>query len=784
MTAQLLTALEGMNSPVEDPGHTRLVDELDLWVTTTDLEGLDVPIKLSRGAASERRYRHRSHFRFARDKKLNDFQGADSDFLAYAARCTAAFPSAFDPMQLEALGRLGVPIGDWGRFYSSYPKTATPPFPTRSFSDGGILDNKPFSYVTEGLRRRRATLPVERRLIYVEPDPASPGDAKPPRARWNVLDTVQAALLGIPRAEGICDDVQAVLARNRSIARVQELVADAGETEPERALLVELARGELTTNWGSLSLGETAATHDWGPAYTTYHRLKVRGVVDFLAGVIVTAAGLDPESDDAFAVHYLVRAWRYGHYGDADGGPNRFLLEYDLGYRIRRLTFVIDKLKAIHEGDLRPFELPLSVLGRGLADDHLGTAERVTQLMADLDRLRSTLAGAEQMLVTQPRLRTAVREAGITPAELKACLDAAGDSAMMEVASGVVAESADSFSEIATILAARIGALCRFTTARFNDLAPPVVWEPGVAAVDPLAAALRFYYDTYEAYDVILFPIQFATGIGETNPVEILRISPLDATSPEEMQGAARDLYGMRLGHFGAFFDRSWRQHDIVWGRLNGSECLIRGLLPKDHSEVEALVRQAHDSIIDDYAKELEAPAGQDTREWFADYRPASLDRQMTEQSIGRISRVVARLGDALIRQVSDTPATESSTAVKTWTALTRLLAPGRRALGTLGLVVGVFVRLPWLKLMAIVLAPFAVGIPLVAWADGGWAVLGWVLVGVGVAVVALAIGLLWGAAWAIRKVREIARDRITKLLDELDPPVSGPGSPTSPGPS
>ena len=66
----------------------------------------------------------------------------------------------------------------------------------------------------------------------------------------------------------------------------------------------------------------------------------------------------------------------------------------------------------------------------------------------------------------------------------------------------------------------------------------------------------------------------------------------------------------MRLGHFGAFFDQSWRSHDIVWGRLNGSECLIRGLLPKDHPEVDELVERAHDSIIDDYAKEFGVTPG------------------------------------------------------------------------------------------------------------------------------------------------------------------------------
>jgi patatin-related protein len=784
MTTLLLTALEEMNSASANPSDTRLVDELDLWVTTTDLEGLDVPITLSRGAASERRYKHRSHFRFARDENLNDFHGADSDFLAYAARCTAAFPSAFEPMQLEMLDRLGVELKDWSRYYSSYPNNSDPLFPKRSFSDGGILDNKPFSYVTEALRRRRATLPVARKLIYVEPDPTSPADVKPPRQHWNVLDTVQAALLGIPRAEGIRDDIQAVLARNRSIARVQELVAAAGTTDPERSLLLELARRERTPSWGDQTLAQTAAAHDWGPAYTTYHRLKARGVVDFLAGLIVGAAGLDPESDDAFAVHYLVRAWRNDPDVAPTGGSNQFLFEYDLPYRIRRLTFVIDKLKAIRRGNLQPLALPLSVLGLEPGEDSAGAPDQLTRLMGDLDNLRSGLADTGRDLIAGGALSAAIGGAGITRAALKTCLDAGGDSGMLEVATGLVAANRGSFADIAGILSGAIAEAAVAATEEFDRLVPPVVWERGVAVVDPVAAALRFYYDTYEAYDAILYPIQFATGLGETNPVEILRISPLDADAPKEIEGSARELYGMRLGHFGAFFDQSWRGHDIVWGRLNGSECLIRGLLPNDHPEVDELVERAHDSIIDDYARELEVPAGQDNRAWFATYRPAMLDRRVTEASIGRIARIIARLGDSLIGQrSSDTPATESSTPQKAWKAATQLLAPDhRRSLGTLGGMLRPFLPLPWLKLTAIVLAPVAAGTLLVVWKDGGWAVLGWTFVGIGVGLAAVAILLLWGAAWAIAKVRGIALGRLTKLLDELDPRPESPGSQPSPG--
>src|SRR6266404_6914801 len=47
-------------------------------------------------------------------------------------------------------------------------------FRSRSFGDGGYLDNKPFSYATSMLMRRKADVLVDRKLLYVEPSPEHP----------------------------------------------------------------------------------------------------------------------------------------------------------------------------------------------------------------------------------------------------------------------------------------------------------------------------------------------------------------------------------------------------------------------------------------------------------------------------------------------------------------------------------------------------------------------------------------------------------------------------------
>src|SRR5204862_4150003 len=101
--------------------------------------------------------------------------------LAFARRCTSAVPFESETMMLrdveellanprfrQRYGNLGSRFRGWHRFFGDYPAER---YPTQAFGDGGYLDNKPFSWATGMLSRRRADGPVQRRLLYIEPDP-------------------------------------------------------------------------------------------------------------------------------------------------------------------------------------------------------------------------------------------------------------------------------------------------------------------------------------------------------------------------------------------------------------------------------------------------------------------------------------------------------------------------------------------------------------------------------------------------------------------------------------
>ena len=209
MYLKLLEALNGMEPPqkkVSDESkngsNSPYVDEIDLFITTTDIAGMPVQIRLSDTVVYERRHRNVFHFKYASteasgEDPRNDFDRAYNPFLAFAARCTSSFPFAFEPMKLSDIDDVlasmsghraragqGRDPSRWSAFFPDYRKPssgqmlpdAAYDFTQRAFADGGYLDNKPFSYAIDRLSRRHGGVPADRKLIYVEPSPSHPED--------------------------------------------------------------------------------------------------------------------------------------------------------------------------------------------------------------------------------------------------------------------------------------------------------------------------------------------------------------------------------------------------------------------------------------------------------------------------------------------------------------------------------------------------------------------------------------------------------------------------------
>ncbi len=470
MYARLLDALIGM----EQSSAAALQPEMDVFITATDIQGLELPIELADKTVFEARHRNVFHLRFGDGE--NHFAGEKNPFLAFAARATSAFPFAFEP---ACLGNMD----GTQQFFPDYVTEIGSGYADRGFGDGGYLENKPFTHAVQALSQRSSDLPVARKLVYVEPSPVEP-QSNNPAAPPNFLRNTMDALVRLPREETIREDLQRVIDRNRLIERVQEITSHVDEDVRKFVGRVGGAEYQRRTLADEI--------HDRGPGYAGYHRLKVRAVTDDLAAML----GQPPCEVDT---------WRRTNYSEQDRerSESTFLLEYDLGYRERRLRFLLRKL----------------------------TDSRTKK---ELNRIAATLKSLRRPDVTAAAIGNRFREAFIrAAADAEACL------------------------------------------------------EPDS----------RRIFDQFEYYDQIVFPIFYEASVGEAEVCEVFRISPRDATSILDENASSerrRKLAGTALFHFGAFLSREWRQNDLMWGRLDGAERIIRSISP----EADSLVHQAQLAIV------------------------------------------------------------------------------------------------------------------------------------------------------------------------------------------
>jgi patatin-related protein len=646
MYRKLLEALDAMDDQPSAAPATN-VREMDLYITATDLHGLSVPLQLSDRVVFERRHRHAFQFRYsAWSPRRNDFGRDYNPFLAFAARCTSAFPFAFAPMRLCDIDRAAAPregsaAARWQPFFADYLQSgqkAPGAYAGRPFADGGTLDNKPFGYAIDALLRRSAAVPVRRKLLYVEPSPErlgpeGPGDGD---AQVDALQNVKDSVLTLPRYETIREDLQRVLARNRLVARLAHFTSGV-----ERDLSTRYRDGvdepPDRDDWEKLDLDDRIKRK--GVSYGGYHRLKVAALTDEVAAALMKAAGLGPGTDYQLAFRLLTRAWREAEFvpylpeGEPAGRKteNGFLVEFDVNYRLRRLTFVLGKLDRLWLLDTEAGEALRNLLPlyrhRGV-DDQAPAEEKAAwadvcaavedgrwpwqgggaadEFRAELHTLRTKLGEVldrlyrlEQMLLggdllnRDAQLVDLIKKTGLTPRDLRELLGAGSEEACLATARVILDHQRDNYRAITDRLQTIVSGVTKQASADCLG----ALEAPGAPLPARLARlGVRAYYKFYEDFDLVLFPILYPDQVGEVATVDVVRVSPTDA----EPAPPAPRLAGTALMNFGAFLRRDWRVNDHLWGRLDAAQRLIATLLPEriDAPRRQALIDEAHRIIL------------------------------------------------------------------------------------------------------------------------------------------------------------------------------------------
>jgi patatin-related protein len=741
-------------------GASPLVSELDLFITTTDIEGLPLPMALADRVVYERRHRNVFHFRYTgsavSSRPRDDFGARNDPFLAYAARCTSSFPFAFEPMRLqhinevlESYSRYAPAASEsyrdrrqWDQFFNEYlrpglfdldkeargkPAEGKRPsdprgedtadeatarlrraFQTRSFGDGGYLDNKPFSYATSMLMRRYADCEVYRKLLYIEPSPEHPELLRANPNMPDFAENVRAAVLDLPRRETIREDIERLYDRNQIVQRI----ATFGREVDADVLLFEQKEPLSHEEFCNARLGQMLATY--GIGYGAYHRLKVAEITSFLAEVVTRDKGHDPWSDAGTAIRELVAAWRRDKYdaiapafrknGDRKQTENQFLVEFDVRYRLRRIIFLLRRLNELlqldpdrhgkvddrtkrlfcayldsaKEKDLDPNvvesvtaalkstgldpkqcddrlriwleafvrelrRIKREALSRALVEARSAEEELMGPLpsskqeqqeilnqLKQLDQLPALTAEQQQEKEQKLRelaklemlyeLHALLEKLQLPWPEMRNILLAQG-STRSDAANQFFAQHSDKFDEISdriqAFLAARRLDLKEALKPGHNPTADPPApfppdseWSPAVLALyrgqgEKAARLCLINHDkNFLRYDMVTHPIEYGTGSGEANKVEVYRVSPEDAVALFDERRTKREkLAGRALMSFGAFLDKGWRKNDMLWGRLDGAERLICAILPlpeerKDESDKTRLKRERRNALI------------------------------------------------------------------------------------------------------------------------------------------------------------------------------------------
>lgn len=573
----LLDALKAMAASKAGSPLLPINQPLDLFVTVTDFNGHDQILRLNSPPEVTE-----SEHRITVDFSTRGRTGlADMAELIFAARATASFPGAFPPFSVRELDRLlareNVPwLGRNAFLKRILPQQfAANAAEDTMLIDGSVLANAPFNQAIAALRNRPARREVDRRFVYIDPKPGRPsfrfgrrnadGSADNPRKPPGFFATIFGATSNIPREQPIRDSLEKISGRSERIERMRQVI-DSLRDEVETTVEALLGKTWFLSQPTAVRMqkwrqsAQEKAILAAGFSYRAYGHLKLAGVVD---DIVATARRSLPDANNGFFRDVRAALWseirtRGLDRMPQDGGKQAtkqsiaFFGTHDLRFRIRRLRFLARHLTEEVENVIDVPEKDITQIRDAIY--------RCLAMYLDLET--AEFLGVDFAIAAK---------AGVTnPAGLIDHLAAQRDLVQTDL-------------RVDEILCAALLAL-------------------------PVAArrAMLLGYLGYALYDIATLPLLQDEGFDEFDPVKVDRISPEDCSSIRK-GGAAATLKGIEFNNFGAFFSRSYRENDYLWGRLHGAERLIDILvssLPAGHdfaeNRVRAYKRLAFHAILDE----------------------------------------------------------------------------------------------------------------------------------------------------------------------------------------
>jgi patatin-related protein len=623
MSELMYDAMLAMEAPRASPASLLpATQRLELFVTLTDYHGYRQPIAIhDPPMIHEQEHRHLLRFSYRRgpDGEVeSDFELANAPALVFAARATSSFPGAFPPARIAEIDALvSRREAAWPtraafleRNFARHVEAGVDPV-SCSFIDGSVLNNRPFREAIAAIHGRPAYRPVDRRLVYIEPNPIAT-DIRPARDVPGFFATLKAAMSDIPRNQPVADELGLIAQFNRRARRLKALIEGARPYISGLVGTIVTAdlSGPITADqirvWREQINARVA--RDAGFAYQSYVRLKLIAARDFVARTIVGLNGSTPQSLPAQSIARVIEAWALKSglvYAPSDDWPAssaasaaepfgpwaRFLLAFDVDYRKRRLHFLIEGLNRVYEMlDRTGFETldpaTINALKRAL----YGRLE--------------TLHGCESPRFFGAATQHLVATLFAQPASFELARDLAG------YARDFVERHAADLDRLVDRLAAEVD-----LASRTRDLDVTVATMDGERWPAAPRREVLVNYLGFPFWDVLTLSVTTAEQAGEFNEILINRISPQDSTALPGFNGS-ECLKGVRFGHFAAFFSRAYRENDYLLGRLHAIDRLIDIVCDSGHVDplrdgldIRGLKKRAFLQVLDVEAKHLRQSA-------------------------------------------------------------------------------------------------------------------------------------------------------------------------------
>ncbi len=570
----------GMRPPASVP--------IELTLTTTVLCGEVTDFPDDAGTVI-RDVTHRGLLKFNRGPDLADDPFAGPDIvlkLGAAARSTASFPGAFEPFYLpgkdEKVSAGGHPVPCLMGHANFNNEPGKEWRSGRYVVDGGVLDNNPLESAIDAVFRQRAEGEVRRVLAYVVPDPGHIPDPPPqqPGNTPSILSTVAASLVSIPRVESVSDQLRAIAEHNQRVSRQRDtrlLVARSLEWEGARKIAEAMFNG--------------------------YRLRRVQSAADYIAEAIVKGAARHRDaSGHGIALGRRARqriADALPRMPDLPWLPERFddaTDEQTWRWGLITLENVMGTLL-----DLLRQGMALVPVRRGEASDALWRAfaearRTAYDLVAELTALRRRDLGHWESRGRElaPRLAE-LEQGGDTAAldrmmreELRIWVQLFDDASAQNSRLDGKIEPPRVFAE----LARKIGTLFLSSLPLLRGVRELVVPGRDAEKYADLNTLLDFFDPAAggasaptlaDAWLRLLTQevVHYAFGANPTRE-QHLELIQFSANAPTAFNGPNRleqKLAGVQMAHFGAFYKRSWRINDWMFGRLDGAERLIHVLL-------------------------------------------------------------------------------------------------------------------------------------------------------------------------------------------------------------